>query len=64
MSACGPPIARITRELTTNGPIPTISIMFSATASFRPSPRSRVVPVALLFVFTGPPRITNARRPA
>src|SRR5260370_10481637 len=28
MRACGPPIARITRELTTNGPIPTISIMF------------------------------------
>src|SRR5438034_7997219 len=26
-SACGPPISRITIPLTTNGPIPTISIM-------------------------------------
>src|SRR5277367_6896725 len=39
--ACGPPMALMTRELTTKGPIPTISIMFSATASFRPRPRSR-----------------------
>src|SRR5258707_496936 len=48
-SACGPPIALITRELTTNGPIPTISIMFRATASFRPRPRS------------SPPRSSPAR---
>src|SRR5579859_2654348 len=40
--ACGPPMALITSELTTNGPMPTISIMFRATASLRPSPRSRV----------------------
>src|SRR5271165_3403786 len=40
MSACGPPMARMTSELTTNGPMPTISIMLRATASFNPRPRS------------------------
>src|ERR1700756_4186502 len=59
-SACGPPISRITIPLTTNGPIPTISIMLSATASFNPSPRSRpefsLAPIASL-------RITVARLP-
>src|SRR5258708_33690905 len=41
MRACGPPMALMTRELTTNGPMPTISIMLRATASLRPRPRSR-----------------------
>ena len=41
MRACGPPMALMTRELTTNGPMPTISIMLRATASFKPRPRSR-----------------------
>src|SRR6267142_2593684 len=64
MSACGPPIARITRELTTNGPMPTISIMFSATASLSPRPRSRA-PFSVLFPgVIGPPRIANALRSA
>ena len=40
MRACGPPMALMTRELTTKGPMPTISIMLSATASFKPRPRS------------------------
>src|SRR5271163_4714839 len=41
---CGPPICRITMALTTNGPMPTISIMLSATASFSPRPRSSPSP--------------------
>src|SRR5258705_1968271 len=41
MRACGPPMALMTSELTTNGPMPTISIMLRATASLRPRPRSR-----------------------
>src|ERR1700751_2097241 len=40
MRACGPPMALMTSELTTKGPMPTISIMLRATASFRPRPRS------------------------
>src|SRR5713101_449406 len=60
IKACGPPMARITRELTTNGPMPTISIMFRATASFRPRPRSRPLFSVLLTIVFGPPRITNA----
>src|SRR6266849_4149853 len=62
ISACGPPIARITRELTTNGPMPTIAIILSATASVRPSPRSRALLAVLCDVVIGPPRITHARR--
>ena|SRR5215470_2740981 len=33
-------MALMTRALVTNGPMPTISIMFRATASFKPRPRS------------------------
>src|SRR5271170_2075453 len=40
MRAWGPPMALITRELVMKGPMPTISIMLRATASFRPKPRS------------------------
>src|SRR5690348_3431864 len=69
--AWGPPIALITKAVTTNGPMPTISIMLSATASFRPRPRSRPVrgSEAVLFalakgaessVFSTPQRIANA----
>src|SRR5207237_4866821 len=35
-NACGPPIFWLTIPLTTNGPIPTISIMLSAPASLTP----------------------------
>ena len=72
---CGPPIALITRGITTNGPTPTISIMFSATASFKPSPRSSpprcsggVTPTPLGSPFCcdviAPPRIAKARHAA
>src|ERR1700675_3981905 len=39
--AWGPPMARMTSGLTTKGPMPIMSIMFRATASFRPKPRTR-----------------------
>src|SRR5579871_4725695 len=56
--ACGPPIALITSELTTNGPMPTISIMLSATASFSPSPRSSCSPASFACLFS-PSRIVS-----
>src|SRR3989344_9054801 len=38
--ACGPPMAPTMSGMVMNGPTPTMSIMLSAVASFRPSPRT------------------------
>jgi len=61
MSACGPPIARITRELTTNGQCHDLDhvqrhSLFQAKAALE----CRLA--SWLFVFTGSPRISNAPR--